>query len=239
MNQRRYDALLIDLDGTLLQIDLKKFIPAYIETLAKYFAKHFQPEKLARDLLAATQATIKNNEPALTNETVFYNDFCRRLGVDRAAIDPLIKKFYRDEFPRLRSWSRPRPHAAAVLGAAQRRGLKMVLATQPIFPHSAIIERLAWGGLDPACFDLITTLENMHFCKPHLEYYLEIARKIDLPPERCLMAGNNVQEDLCAAKVGLGVFLVEGEVINCGQEPLPAVVQGTLKDLAAYIEKEL
>ena len=35
MNQRRYDALLIDLDGTLLQIDLKKFIPAYIETLAK------------------------------------------------------------------------------------------------------------------------------------------------------------------------------------------------------------
>lgn len=235
----RYQALLIDLDGTLLQIDLLRFIPAYIEALAKRFAKHLQPEKFTQNLLAATRATIESNEPALTNETVFYDDFCRRLALDRAAINPLIEKFYRDEFPRLHSWGQPRPHAAAVLEAARRRGLKLVLATQPIFPRSAVIERLSWGGLNPACFDLITTIENMHFCKPRLEYYLEIARKIDLSPEQCLMAGNDVQEDLCATRAGMGIFLVEGEVINRGEELPPACPRGTLKDLAFYLEKEL
>lgn len=235
---RRYDALLIDLDGTLLKLDLIRFIPAYIEALAKYFSDRLPPEKFAYHLLEATKTTIESDDSGRTNEAVFYGDFCRRLEVERAAINPLIEGFYEDEFPRLRSWGAPRPHAGSVLAAARRQGLKLVLATQPIFPRSAVIERLSWGGLSAASFDLITTIENMHYCKPRPEYYLEIARKIEIPPERCLMAGNDTLEDICAARAGMGTFLVEGDVIDRGEEALPSDYRGTLAELAALIEED-
>lgn len=235
---RRYDALLIDLDGTLLKLDPVQFIPAYLEALAKRFSDRLPPERFAHHLLAATKITIESEDSGRTNEAVFYADFCRRLEVERAAINPLIEEFYENEFPRLRSWGTPRPHARSVLDAARRRGLKVVLATQPVFPRSAVIERLSWGGLPAASFDLITTIENMHYCKPRPEYYLEIARKIEIPPERCLMAGNDTQEDICAAKAGMGTFLVEGEVIDRGEEALPFDYRGTLAELAALIEED-
>jgi len=38
---------------------------------------------------------------------------------------------------------------------------------------------------------LVTHIENMSFCKPRIEYYLEICWKIDEPPEACLMVGND------------------------------------------------
>ena len=158
---------------------------------------------------------------------------------NQPAINPLIEEFYENEFPRLRSWGAPRPHARSVLDAARRRGLKVVLATQPVFPRSAVIERLFWGGLPAASFDLITTIENMHYCKPRPEYYLEIARKIEIPPERCLMAGNDVQEDLCASETGMATFLVEGQVIDRTGDTAAFNRRGTLEELAALIDREL
>lgn len=234
---RRYDAVLIDLDGTLLSLDLGRFVPAYIEMLAQYFAHRFPTDQLAAHLLAATMHMIGCTDREKTNETVFFADFCRRVGMERALLDPLLDDFYRDEFSRLRQMSKPRPHAQAVLEAARRRCRKVVLATQPIFPRPAASERLSWGGLSAHYFDLITTLENMHGCKPHGEYYLEIAEKIGIPPERCLMAGNDTREDLVAAETGMGTFLVEGEIIDHGSDALPHDYRGTLADLAGLIEK--
>lgn len=235
---RRYDALLLDLDGTLLDLDLGRFIPAYLQALGKCFAGRLLPDEFALHLLQATKKTIECRDPAQTNETVFYTDFCRRLGVERPLIDPQIEAFYTNEFPRLRSWGAPRAHSREVLEAAQRKGLKLVLATQPIFPRSAVIERLSWGALSAAPFDLMTTIDNMHYCKPRPEYYLEIASRIGIPPERCLMAGNDTLDDLHAAKAGMDTFLVEGRIIDHGQDAPPCNYRGTLADLAALIEED-
>jgi len=235
---RRFDALLIDLDGTLLKLDLLRFIPAYMKALAAYFSSHLPPEKFTAHLLATIKVMMESDDPGRTNEAVFYEDFCRRLGVAREEIDPLIEEFYRDEFPRLRSWGAPRPHARKVLKAARRQGLKLVLATQPVFPRSAVVERLSWGGLSAASFDLITSLENMHYCKPRPEYYCEIARMIEIPPERCLMAGNDTVEDISAARAGMATFLVEGEVIDRGEAAPSFDYRGTLAELAALIEAD-
>lgn len=236
--ERRYEALLIDLDGTLIELEQDRFVNAYFKALANYFADRYPPEQFAGHLLTSTKATLFDREQERTNEAVFFTDFCSRLGVDRTAIDPLIDGFYRHEFPRLRSWSAPRSDARIVLEAAQRQGLKLVLATQPIFPRSAAIERLSWGELSEDYFDLITTIENMHSCKPHPEYYLEISSRIAIPPERCLMAGNDPVEDISAAKTGMGTFLVEGGIIHRGEDALPYAYRGTLANLAELIEKD-
>ena len=234
--ERCYEALLIDLDGTLLKLDLDRFAAAYFGAMARFFSDRFPPEELSGHLLASTMKMISCKDEQQSNEAVFFADFCRRVKMERAALDPLIEKFYRYEFPRLRSWGRARPHARSVLEAARQRGGKLVLATQPIFPPVAAHERLAWGELSAEPFDLITTLENMHSCKPHPEYYLEIAAKIGIPPERCLMAGNDTREDMSAAKTGMGTFLVEGEVIDRGEEALPHDYRGSLTELAELVE---
>ncbi len=232
-----YRALLLDLDGTLIDLDVELFVPAYIRLLAPAFSKFCEPEVFATHLIGSTRAMVENSEPGLTNEAVFFSDFCVRLGQPYESVFPLFEQFYESEFPLLRGWSRPRSHARELVETARRRGLKLVLATNPLFPLAAVAHRLEWGGLSPDLFDLVTTVENAHFCKPRPDYYLEIAGKIGCSPSDCLMAGNDVQEDLCAAKVGMDTFLVEGMILNrAGGDP-QSTYRGSLEDLAKLISE--
>jgi FMN phosphatase YigB (HAD superfamily) len=236
-NPKPYRALLLDLDGTLIDLDIELFVPAYIRLLAPVFSKFCEPEAFAVHLICSTRAMVEKSEPGLTNEAVFFTDFCRRLGQPYEKVFPLFEQFYELEFPLLRSWSRPRSHAQELVQTARRRGLKLVLATNPLFPLAAVANRLEWGGLSPDTFDLVTTVENSHFCKPRPEYYLEIAEKIGCSPSECLMAGNDVQEDLCAAEVGMDTFLVEGMILDREGGERQYTYRGSLEDLAKLISE--
>ena len=239
MRPPAYRALLIDLDGTLLDIDMDRMIADYLQRLARSFTEFIAPDRFAAHLLEATAKMVRNNDPAAGNETVFFDAFCSRLGQPYDKIYPLFEKFYETEFNHLRGWSNPLPHAGAVIEAARRRNLKLVLATNPIFPLSAVEHRLEWAGLRGAGFDLITTVENMHFCKPNPEYYREIAALIGLQPGRCLMAGNDVEEDLVAAAAGMDTFLVDDFILHRRKEEEPRCnYRGSLRDLAELLKDQ-
>ncbi len=231
----RYEALLLDLDGTLLDLDIEKFIPAYIEALSGKFRDLLNRDSFVNHLFAATRTMVVNNDPERRNETVFYEEFCRRIGKSREQIQPVIDEFYRDSFPGLSCWGKVHPDAAAVIDNARDKNLSLVLATNPIFPATAILQRLSWSGLAPHYFDLITTMENMHFCKPNPAYYMEIARSIDSRPEKCLMAGNDTLEDLSAAEAGMDTFLVEDLILHRGNKEPVSKYRGKLLDLARFI----
>ena len=77
--------------------------------------------------------------------------------------------------------------------------------------------RINWAGLGGLSLDLITSYEIMHFCKPNPRYYQEIADKISISPQRCLMVGNDVEEDLVAQEIGMRTWLVERYRISRGQ----------------------
>ena len=49
----------------------------------------------------------------------------------------------------------------------------------------------------------------MSFCKPRIEYYLEISQKIGEPPETCMMVGNDPANDLTAAHTGMKTYLTD------------------------------
>jgi FMN phosphatase YigB (HAD superfamily) len=70
------------------------------------------------------------------------------------------------------------------------------------------MKRLAWAGLGDWNFELVTSIENMSYCKPHIEYYLEVCKKINEKPGGCLMVGNDPVNDLVVAKIGMKTFLV-------------------------------
>ncbi len=232
----RYKAVLLDLDGTLLDIEMQRFIPLYLQALAPFFTVYAGSKAVIRYVLEATTTMIEDTDPKRTNETVFYAEFCRRLKQPRIKVAPVIERFYREKYPELHRWSRPRPESRQVLETARQAGLVIVLATNPVFPFTAIEQRMAWGELKPSDFNYITTIENMHFCKPNPAYYLEIAARIGFSPAECLMAGNDMREDMiAAAEAGMETFLVDNQPIHQAGLPDNSLYRGSLADLAAFL----
>lgn len=233
---KHYEALLLDLDGTLLDLDLEKFIFAYIDALSQRFTDLISRDDFIRHLFGSTSVMVENEDPSKKNKTVFYEDFCRRIGLTHNQIKPIIDDFYRHDFPGLSCWGKEHPCARPVIETARKKKLTLILATNPIFPATAVLQRLSWGGLSDNDFQLITSMENMHFCKPKPQYYIEISRKINCLPERCLMAGNDTLEDLIASEIGMSTYLVEDSILHRSDGEPVSDYRGSLKDLVGFIE---
>ena len=117
----------------------------------------------------------------------------------------------------------------------KERGLRVALATNPIFPAVATESRIHWAGLEPEDFELYTTYENARYCKPNLSYYRDIAEQLGLAPEECLMVGNDVTEDMAAQALGMQVFLLTDCLINAGQKDISVYPSGGFPELQALI----
>lgn len=231
-------AILFDLDGTLLNVDMDHFLPHYLKRLAGHFSELIDPQEFIPGLLESTQAMIDNLNPNVTNKEAFYAHFCSWLPYPEETVNPMIADFYENIFPQLQRLTRALPYTAEIMKTAQGLTCPLVLATNAIFPRQAILHRMNWAGLNENDFSLITTYENMHFCKPHPQYFLEIAEKIGVSPADCLMIGNDVNDDIAAAKkAGMQTYLAENLVVNkTGCAPV-ADICGTLEDIPAFLEK--
>ena len=76
----------------------------------------------------------------------------------------------------------------------------------------------------------------MHFCKTKPPYYLEIARCINSPPEKCLLARNETLKDFNASEAGIDIFLVENLLIHRINKEPSCTYRGSLHDLALFIK---
>jgi FMN phosphatase YigB (HAD superfamily) len=223
-------AVLFDLDGTLLDVDIDAFLRRYFAALDAAASPHFPGVGLMPAVLASTAAMQRPHEGS-TNQAVFYDDFRSRTGVDLAEEWGVFEDFYRDVFPTLGADYGPSRGAREAVEAARTLGLKVAVATQPIFPRIAIQHRLAWAGLDDIAFDAITTYEVMDACKPQAAYFHQTAAMIGCDPKDCLMVGDDRRNDMPASAAGMRTFYV-------GDEPgYFADHRGTLCDLPALLER--
>lgn len=223
--------LLFDLDGTLLQVDMGVFLPAYLKVLAPRAASALDPRRFAADLMASTQVMVRNQDPAKTNQEVFIADFFARTGLDPEAWLPVFDDFYRTDFHQLRPLTAPHPVARPLVEAALERGYEVVIATNPVFPRVAIEARLEWGNLAGLPFRLITSYEVMHFSKPNPRYFTEIMDKLGRQADECVMVGNDAGEDLTACKVGMKTFLTKDCPAGRPAEDCPPTWEGKLEDV--------
>jgi FMN phosphatase YigB (HAD superfamily) len=120
----------------------------------------------------------------------------------------------------------------------QEKGLRIILATNPLFPACATIRRIQWAGMRPENFEIITTYENSRFSKPNLKYYQAIMEQPGVKAEECLMVGNDVGEDMIAAKLGLKVFLLTDCLINKDDADITRWPHGGFDDLMEYLRSE-
>ena len=228
--------IFFDLDGTLLPMDQEAFVKAYTKGLAAYMAPYgYEPEALVKGLWTGTGAMVQNNGKC-TNEEVFWQVFNTMVGKDARMDEKIFETFYRTDFHKAKSACGFAPQAEETIRELKMRGFRVVLATNPLFPHFATENRIRWAGLTPEDFDYYTTYENSSFCKPNPAYYREILDRLGCQAKECAMVGNDVGEDMVAGELGMKTFLLTDCLINRGREPLDRWPHGGFHELRAWLK---
>lgn len=228
--------ILFDLDGTLLPMDQDQFIRHYLGALSEYMTPlGFDPRQFIKTIWTGTAKMFQNNGSE-TNEQVFWDNFMNTYGVEARRYEPIFENFYRTDFLKVQASCGVNLRASGTIQKLKSMGYKIVLATQPIFPAIATETRMQWAGLDRNDFEIYTTYENSHYCKPNPAYYQEILDKLGISADECLMVGNDATEDMVAETIGIKVFLLTDCLINKNNLDLSRYPQGNFDALWDYIQ---
>lgn len=203
-------AVLFDMDGTLLPMNQKEFTSAYFRELAKKLCPvtGIAPDELTAAVWKGTKAMIVNDGSRL-NTKAFWDTFSAVTGIPEETARPICDKFYVNEFENTRAFTQDSPYAVEALKTVHEKGLRAVLATNPLFPTDGQLTRLHWTGLTENDFEFITAYDTERFCKPNPEFYRSVLKRLGLEPQECLMIGNDVEEDMIAASsIGINCYLL-------------------------------
>ena len=231
--------VLFDLDGTLLPMDQDVFIKTYFGMLAKRLAPlGYEAQELIKAIWAGTAEMVKNDGKK-TNEEVFWDKFTQIYGEGARTHMPEFDKFYGEDFCKVQVSAGFNPDAARAVFEIKKLGLRVALATNPIFPAIATKQRIGWAGLTPEDFEYYTTYENSRHSKPNLEYYKDVTAALGVSPKDCLMVGNDVGEDMVAEELGMKVFLIPDCIINKEQKDISVYPNGGFSELLEYIKENM
>lgn len=207
---KKYEIFLFDLDGTLLDLDFDSFVAAYYSLLFERASRFMEPGLFRKALQAGIEAMSLNNG-SKTNKEAFYEAFERVAGPIDKKLQAFFDEFYQNDFKKLASYGRLRQEAVRLVLRVRQAKKKVVLATNPVFPEVAVIERLKWAGLGPELFDLITSFERMRACKPAPVYYKQILNMIKADGLPAVMIGDDPELDSGALKAGIDLLLLDPE----------------------------
>ena len=229
-------AIFYDLDGTLLPMDMDEFTNTYFGLLVKKMIPYgYEKDDLISAVWGGTKCMVLNDGKK-TNEEVFWDFFLDKYGDEAKKDISAFEEYYQNEFDNVKSVVHFDERVPKLVAKVKEMGLRQILATNPLFPEAATRKRIGWAGLDTEDFEIFTTYENSHYCKPNLKYYEELLHKQGLKPEECLMVGNDVDEDMVAERLGMKVFLVTGFMLNKSGKNIEVYPNGDFDDLMEYID---
>lgn len=230
-------AVLFDLDGTLLPMDQKTFTKDYFGRLIRRLAPlGYTPDSFLASMQAGIDAMV-GNDGSRSNEEAYWDAYTAVSGKEILNHMSVFEDFYATEFDQVAASCGHTPQAAETVRALREKGLRVILATNPLFPRVATEKRIRWAGLTPEDFELYTTYEDIGLCKPNPAYYTEVLSRVGLTPADCIMVGNDVAEDMMAAeKAGIKGFLLTDCLINTPRADINNYPHGSFDALNAYIQ---
>ena len=227
--------ILFDLDGTLLPMDQDEFTGGYFRLLAKKMAPYgYDPAELVKNVWAGTKAMVMN-DGKVSNAEAFWRKFEEIYGRKGREDEPVFEEVYRENFVGAKAYCGYNKEVPLLVSRLKEAGYRVALATNPLFPAIATEQRIRWAGCEPSDFELVTTYENINYCKPNPDYYREVASRLSLRPEECLMVGNDVDEDMVAETIGMKVFLLTDCLLNRKGKEIGSYAGGSFPDLAAFL----
>ena len=232
-----YTTVLFDLDGTLLPMDQDVFLTTYFKHLKeKASSVGYDAKLFMHAVFTGLDAMIKNDGKK-SNEEVFWNAFTPVFGPQTDRDEKIFEDFYANEFEQVKDVCGFDIKAAEIIQLLKKKCIDAVLATNPVFPHMATESRMRWAGLSPMDFKHYTTYENSFHAKPHPDYYRDIINTLSLDPKKCLMVGNDVEEDMVAKDLGMDVFLLTDCLINKPNADISVYPHGGFDELKDYLNK--
>lgn len=225
--------LLFDLDGTLLDISMPSFLEGYVRLLSPRFGFGDDVRRFGEILFGSVRLMLHSRDGKRTLDRIFLEDFSPRVDMTEEAVLAAFGVFNREDMEDLRRLTKGLPAAGPLLEKALTLGYDLAVATNPVFFRETVEARLRWAGLEGFPFGFISTAENMHFCKPHPEYFSEIARHMRKRPGECAMIGNDPVKDMAASQAGLKTFFVPSP----GERRRPGDVDrtGSLDDVSRWL----
>lgn len=158
--------------------------------------------------LTSTNKMTRIDKSNLNNLSKFGVDFGSRIGLSRSEIIKRFLSFYQTDFREVCQIMTLHPIAKDLLKLASNH-FQLVAATNPLFPTIANETRFSQTGLDTFPWLEITSAEDYHFAKPHIEFYEELLVRIDKKRSECMIIGDDPINDMVAGRLGIRTFLVK------------------------------
>jgi FMN phosphatase YigB (HAD superfamily) len=232
--------LLIDLDETLLVNSPETFVPAYFQKLAAHLEAYAQPTAMIQALKAGTHQMVQNLQPDCSLKEVFESVFYPSLHLQPREVEAVIGQFYKEIFPSLKKLTKPMPGAVELMESAFQRGYRVAIATTPLFPLTAGLQRLDWAGLSPERFPfaLVASFESFHFTKPHPAFFAEVLAQMGWPENPVLVVGDDPINDIQPAQaIGLPTYWVDSNGAMSKSMPVVPTASGDLDGLLEWLDR--
>ncbi len=235
----RISTLLFDLDGTLVAMRQGRVELAFTMRAIWRFRGIIAPWRL-RPMIRHAVAAMRSHGSTRTNFEVFVDALARLSGRPPSEVEARVRALSDRDFGRLASRFYPIPGARETVIRARELGFRTVLATDPVFPLTAVRLRMEWGSVADIPWDLVASSEIMTRCKPDPDYFREVAERAGVRPDECLMVGNDARMDLPAREAGLLTYLVDHPWSQGAEEAaargLEPHISGTFADLCRWLE---
>jgi len=229
------NTILFDLDGTILPMDLDKFLHSYFKNLAIHLKDYIDPSKLTGIMMECTNLMISNTSP-IPNQDVFMSRFDELVNGDIEMYKEEFSNFYDNLFQEVKNTTWENKYIIESVKVLKEKGYNVVIATNPLFPMKANHHRIRWAGLTPIDFSYISSYEENSYCKPNIEFYKEVLSKINRDPKDCMMVGNDSFEDMIAGTLGIKTYLITDNLVNRYKEQITPDHIGTYKDFLAFVK---
>jgi FMN phosphatase YigB (HAD superfamily) len=201
-------AIFFDLDGTLIDVDMQRFVAGYLRRLTEQMSELISPVRATQAMHNGVAAMFANKNAGKTLEEVFLEALSAEFDIRPFEYKASLERFCDNDLEELQPLVSGHPMAEDLVVAAVCRGWQVVLATNPIFPRKVVDARVRWGGLNSDRFEHITAYETAHFCKPNPNFFREVLDMLGLEASECLMVGNDPLHDLAACQVGMQTCLL-------------------------------
>lgn len=122
-DMKSYSTLLLDLDGTLLDIEVSFFLGPMVEAMHECFRDVLDMDRFRKGLFGGTEAImVEPRSDGETNRDGFNRTFSSLTGMDIPDIDQRFRQFYTNVFPTLNRYGRPVAGASGFIARAAEEG---------------------------------------------------------------------------------------------------------------------
>lgn len=213
-----------DMDGTLIDCEAERFIPAYADAIRRKFAGYDKAEDIVKTVLRSPVCMISNGGSRTNREAFleYAENMKERTGMTARELEARMMELYDHEYLALAPVVTKKPLMIKAVGVLKSKGYRLVVTTNPLFPLCALLRRLEWGGLDASDFEFVTSYETSGYAKPGTGYYVQTLERLHMDPARTLIVGNDMKEDVASgSRAGMETYFLTDFPIMSDDEVRP------------------